>query len=279
MVSFRFLKTAFNSGDYYKSINEALRSDNGSYRMLHYPYYISEKDNFSQAQNNLIDYCICKLSDIEGKDILDIGCGNGIAALYIADKYPVKGLICVDINTDNIKIADEEKRRRKIENVTFIEGDAQNLIQLGSNSIDIIINIESAFHYPEKELFLEEIYRILKPRGQFIITDILTTSEGSLLLKRWKRKMKYNHWSFSRYNDAFSESKLTLKSKDDITDKVILGFEAFRNYIKELRNKGKMNDIFSKLFLIFNLRLNVCLLKKRRKYYVFYGEKQESVLR
>ncbi|MCF8243478.1 MAG: class I SAM-dependent methyltransferase [Melioribacteraceae bacterium] len=274
MSLLRLTKTAFASGDYYKSMNEALKSINGDYHMLHYPFYEDNKHSFSQAQNNLIEYCIKKFSVLTDKDLLDIGCGNGVVALYVSDNYLVNSVIGVDINANNVKIANEEKKRRNKHNVNFLEGDAQNLSQIKSNSIDIIINIESAFHYPQKELFTDEIYRILKPGGQFVIADILTTKKENRILKSWKKNMNYHHWSYEKYRNAFNRSNLKLLSNDDITDKVILGFKMYKNYFKEFSKNGNFRATFIKLFLILNIKLNVRLLKTKRRYTIFLGEKE-----
>jgi len=273
MAKLSLTKTAFTTGNYYKSMNEALKSINGDYHMLHYPFYKDNDDSFSQAQKNLIEYCIEKFSLLTDKDLLDIGCGNGVVALYVSDNYSVNSVTGVDLNANNVKIANEEKKKGKKNNVNFLEGDAQNLSHIESNSIDIIINIESAFHYPHKDLFIDEIHRILKPGGQFVIADILTTKKESRLLKSWKRKMNFHHWPFDRYRDAFTRSQLNLCSYDDITDKVILGFKMYKNYFNEFSKNGHLRNPILKLFFIINVKLNIRLLKKKRRYYIFLGEK------
>lgn len=274
----RLTKTAFATGDYYKAMNEALKSINGDYHMLHYPFYKDNKDSLSQAQNNLIEYCIKKFSILSDKDLLDIGCGNGVVALYVADNYSVNSVTGVDLNPNNVEIANAEKKKRNKHNVNFIEGDAQDLSQIKSNSIDIIINIESAFHYPQKELFINEIDRILKPGGQFVIADILTTTKENMFLRSWKRKMNYYHWSYTEYRDAFNRSNLQLYSDDDITDKVILGFKKYKNYFSEFSKNGSFRYAVLKLFFMINVKLNIRLLKTKRRYYIFLGEKQVNRL-
>ncbi len=113
MSKFNLTKTASATGDYYRSMNEALKTINGDYHMLHYPFYMDSEDSFSQAQNNLIEYCIKKLSVLADKDLLDIGCGNGVAALYVADNHSVNSVTGIDLNSNNVKIANEEKKKKK----------------------------------------------------------------------------------------------------------------------------------------------------------------------
>ena len=81
----------------------------------------------------------------------------------------------IDLNKANIEIANNEKENAKADNVRFFVDDAQNLTQIPSDSIDVLLNIESAFHYPDKPAFLKEVHRVLKPGGQFLIADILST--------------------------------------------------------------------------------------------------------
>ncbi len=271
MATISLLKTAFTTGDYYKAMNKALKSINGDYQMLHYPYYINEIDNFIQAQKNLIEYCVNQISTIEYRTVLDLGCGNGVVAMYLAENYNVKKIIGVDLNKHNVDIANEEKRKRNVSNIDFIEDDAQNLSKIQTDSVDVVINIESAFHYPNKPAFLKEIHRVLKPGGQFMIADIITTRKGSPLLKKWKHKMNFHHWSLDEYKDAFNKSALKLQGKIDISDNVIKGFEVCRNFLNNFKLSNFLGRKILQFFFYVNIKLNIYLLRKKRRYYIFYG--------
>jgi cyclopropane fatty-acyl-phospholipid synthase-like methyltransferase len=75
--------TGFTSDRYYESMNQALKRLDNEYTMLHYPLFVKETDTFFQAQKNLTDYCISLLNPLENKEILEIGCGNGVQAHFI----------------------------------------------------------------------------------------------------------------------------------------------------------------------------------------------------
>jgi cyclopropane fatty-acyl-phospholipid synthase-like methyltransferase len=152
---FQLVGTGFTNGQYYESMNLALKRLNNEYTMLHYPLYVNDNDTFIQAQQNLTDYCISLLKTLKNKEVLEIGCGNGVQALYINANYEPMSITGIDLNASNIAIANEEKERTKTENVRFLVDDAQNLTKIASNSVDVILNIRAHFIIPIKQHFLK----------------------------------------------------------------------------------------------------------------------------
>lgn len=273
MQAAQLFKTPFSNDHYYQSMNQALRAIDGNFRMLHYPFHESDGENFEQAQANLIHYCVNQLTPVSGKKILDVGCGNGTVALYLASQYPFEKVIGVDLNSNNIQIAADEKEKRNADHVEFLEGDAQDLQQIPSNSVDVVFNLESAFHYPDKNDFLHEVHRVLKPNGEFLIADIVSTKNGSTLLKPWKRKMNFHHWGNSDYSKAFRQNKLDLVQQADISPNIIQAFQRYQDYIGQFPLKGGMKHWILKLFFVINAKLVIHTLRKKRRYMVFYGQK------
>ena len=273
---FRLMGSGASSGGYYEVMNHALKRLSGDYTMLHYPYFKKKGESFYTSQVNLTEFCLSKLTGIQNKKVLEIGCGNGIQAAYIAENYKPEKLIAVDLNVKNIEIARAEIPKNEDLSLTFLIDDAQNLKNIKENSMDSVINIESAFHYPDKNRFLKEITRVLKPGGEFLIADILTTDKTPPRIKKlWKRKMVLHHWHMDNYLDGFANSGLILKTKTDITEKVIKGFRNYPYWLKNLKKGGFLNDLLFRLFYRINIRLNIYLLKKHRQYYVFAGIKPD----
>jgi ubiquinone/menaquinone biosynthesis C-methylase UbiE len=167
--------TGFTNGQYYESMNMALKRINNKHMMLHYPLYVKETDSFIQGQQNLTDYCISLLEPLKDKEVIEVGCGNGVQTIYINENHKPSSITGVDLNKNNIDIANSEMKLANSENVRFVVDDAQNLKNVLSESADVLLNIESAFHYPDKSAFLKEIHRVLKPGGEFLVADILST--------------------------------------------------------------------------------------------------------
>ncbi len=269
------IRSGLSTDHYYNVMNHALkRVNNDDYTMLHYPLYINESDTFLQAQENLTDHCISGINSLENKTILEIGCGNGVQTKYILNKYKPKSMTGIDLNKENIRIANQEKDRRGMKNVHFFVDDAQQLSKFKENSIDVIINIESAFHYPDKPLFLKQLFRVLKPGGHFLIADILTTyKKKKWLKKKWKKKMVYHHWDQKKYEKELANAKLKTTRFEDITPGVIHGFGNYRIWLKDMKKGGFFENRFYKLFYIINIRLNIFLLRTKRQYCIFSGIK------
>ncbi len=269
---FSHIGSGASSDKYYKSMNQALAILNEDFTMLHYPYHIKDGESFFEAQKNLTDYCMSLLPSVKGKTILEVGCGNGIQAQYINKKYKPRSLIAVDINRANIDIAREEAYKKGLENIVFHIDDAQNLSNIADNSIDYVINIESAFHYPDKPSFFREIARVLKPGGLYLIADILTDPRRRIAPGRyWKRRMHLNHWSRNKYEQEIPRADLMILSYNDITTSIIKSFLNYRRWLASMRKKHIIDDIMLKLYYTIHVRLNIYLLRTRRQYVVITG--------
>lgn len=266
------IRSGLTTDGYYKSMNQALMRLNNEYTMLHYPYHVSEGESFFAAQKNLTDYCINALPSLEGKKVLEIGCGNGIQAAYIKDKFRPAYMKAIDLNAANVEIARSEAARLGVKGVDYEVGDAQDLKGIADQEFDVVINIESAFHYPDKPAFLREVKRVLKPGGHFLIADILATPvRGNATKKRWKKGMHLNHWQRPVYVEELDRAALQVEKLDDITKEVIRGFQNYRFWLKNMHRGGFLQDQFLKLFYTINVELNIRLLKKRRDYVVITG--------
>lgn len=271
---FRLVRSIVSTGDYYIAMNESLRKIDGNYTMLHYPLVGKDNSTFTQAQKNLTDYCLLKLPELKDKVVLEIGCGNGVQSLYIYHRHTPKSITGVDLSNGNILIANELTDNMPAENIKFVVDDAQKLASIEDNSVDIVINIESAFHYPDKPAFISEVHRVLKPGGHFLIADILAKSEKKKNpLWLWKRRMELNHWPLLKYLENIKQTGLQLLISEDITHSVIEGFRKYRQWISELKEIHLIERILLKIFFRTNVILNVQLLKYRRSYYIFHGIK------
>ena len=268
--------SGFTTSQYYRSMNMALKRLNNEYTMLHYPFYGNESDSFIQGQRNLTDYCMSLLAPVENKVILEIGCGNGVQAMYIKSKYKPSSITGVDLNPANIEIANSEKERISADkdNIIFHVDDAQNLSKITSGSIDVLLNIESAFHYPDKSAFLKEVCRVLKPGGEYLIADILSTRpERNGIKKIWSKSMVHHFWNRKKYEDSLLKSDLQIKLSKDITAQIKKGWNMYPKWMPKLQRKMFFQNLAYRIFYYINVKLNIYFLNNSQEYVVYVGQK------
>jgi len=264
------LSAAYSVRDYYVSINDVYLRIFGKHLMLHYPFYKTDFESLEKRQENLTDYCLSHVDGMAGKSILEVGCGNGTQSLYIAGTRSPQKITGIDLNPDNISIALKNKAGHL--NVDFNVDDAQKLATISDNSIDLLICIESAFHYPHKELFLSQVSRVLKPTGKFVIADIVNISpDRKYLSKGWKNKMAFNHWMESDYMASFSGLGLKIGYKENITSHIIDGYQGSSKWVRREKSRSWINYLGYRLYAVIHTGYNTKMLKKRENYILFVG--------
>jgi ubiquinone/menaquinone biosynthesis C-methylase UbiE len=112
--------------------------------------------------------------DLRGKNILEVSCGHGGGASYLARTFQPKNYTALDLNSAGIKFC---KRRHRVDGLNFVQGDAENL-PFETNSFDAVINVEASHCYPNFPRFLAEVARVLRPGGNFLYADFRFSERG-----------------------------------------------------------------------------------------------------
>jgi len=103
---------------------------------------------------------------VAGREVLEVGSGRGGGASYVARYFRPRTFTGVDICKAAIRFS--RARYADQDNLEFRVADACNL-PFANDSFDVVLNVESAQHYGDMGQFLEEVYRVLRPGGDFLM--------------------------------------------------------------------------------------------------------------
>ena len=107
-----------------------------------------------------------------GEICVDLGSGRGTDAIRLAETVGDKGFVYgIDISEGMIKKAQSIAKQLDVKNVDFIFSSLEKII-LEDNIADLIISNCTINHSSDKQAVWNEIYRILKKGGRFVVSDI-----------------------------------------------------------------------------------------------------------
>ncbi|AGB20794.1 methylase involved in ubiquinone/menaquinone biosynthesis [Mycobacterium sp. JS623] len=141
--------------------------------------------------------------DINGKQVLEVGCGHGGGASYLFRTLHPASYTGLDLNSAGIDFC---RNRHKLAGLEFRQGDAEDL-PFADQSFDAVINIESSHLYPRFPRFLAEVARVLRPGGHFLYADARPSHD------------------IAEWEEALANAPMRMVSERQINTEVMRGME------------------------------------------------------
>jgi SAM-dependent methyltransferase len=105
--------------------------------------------------------------ELRGKKVLEVSCGHGGGASYLARTLQPSTYTGLDRNAAGIRFC---RKRHRVDGLGFVRGDAGHL-PFSTGTFDAVLNIEASHCYPDFPRFLAEVARVLRRGGHLLYAD------------------------------------------------------------------------------------------------------------
>ena len=177
---------------------------------------LEEADEPNRLSIQLYDFVANGAGDPAGLEMLEVSCGHGGGASYIARYLKPKRYVGLDRTEEAVDFC---QRNYQVPNLEFVQGDAMDL-QFEEDTFDAMVNVEASHSYPDFPRFLSEAFRVLKPGGHLLWVDF-----------RLKKNLE-------KFESRIAASDFEVVHSEDISQRV---FRALR-----IDNERKMEVIRSR---------------------------------
>ncbi|SMQ81859.1 Methyltransferase domain-containing protein [Bacillus sp. OV166] len=135
------------------------------------------------------------------EELLDVATGGGHTANAFASC--VKKVTAVDLTPEMLAAAQNYIIDNGHQNVEFIIGDAE-VLPFSEGVFDIVTCRIAPHHFPNVNKFVDEVHRVLKPSGQFLLDDNVVPEEEEYDLfyntnEKWRDYSHFRAWKKSEW--------------------------------------------------------------------------------
>ena len=145
---------------------------------------IEDQDDFSMEELNMwfkkrmkeyqhfVNMIVNQLGLMDEAKILEIGPGPAWITILLAKKNSSFKITGLEISEDMIRVAKKNILEAGVEKqISFVLGDAKNMVNISDHTYDIIISHDSLHHWREPISVFNEILRIITAEGKICISD------------------------------------------------------------------------------------------------------------
>ena len=149
----------------------------------HYPQFQTFMTELADAKHRqvLVEIFLPSVADgaiirklQSGIRVCDLGCGQGLATILMAQAFPNSEFVGIDISENALQQAGSEAKKLDIDNLKFFDRDAATLedSQTFRNAFDYVTAFDAIHDQTRPLKVLKGVNTILKPGGLFSMVDI-----------------------------------------------------------------------------------------------------------
>ena len=175
--------------DYYHSTENAYKDswDLNNSLAFHYGYWDDKVKNFPQSLLRMNEVMMETAAIKPTDHVLDAGCGIGGSSIFLAQQLGCR-VTGISLSEKQINKAKELAAQKGVGDKTNFRVMNYGNTDFPGNSFDVVWGCESICYADNKELFIKEAFRLLKPGGRLIVADGFVNdfkNNESPIIRQW----------------------------------------------------------------------------------------------
>lgn len=141
-------------------------------RQLRFPTGLGGKEigeAMMEGNSDVVERSISKIDFSPGIKICDIGCGPGYSLMKLAKKVDSGEIVGVDLSKEMVEMASDNNRKDVDNGLVRVAKSSTPNLDFESNYFDYVMAINVVYFWDEVDPHINEVKRILKTGGKFII--------------------------------------------------------------------------------------------------------------
>tara|TARA_Y100000588_G_scaffold385843_2_gene479991 strand:+ start:26 stop:904 length:879 start_codon:yes stop_codon:yes gene_type:complete len=138
---------------------------------IHVGMYADSGESIPVASRRTVEHLAARLNDLNANaQVLDLGSGFGGAARFLAATYGCRVTALNLSEVENERHRQMNQEAKMDDRIDVIDGSFEN-IPCDDGSFDIVWSQDAILHSGQRDRVLEEVDRVLREDGEFILTD------------------------------------------------------------------------------------------------------------
>lgn len=183
--------------DYYRDTENAYKDswDLNNSLAIHYGYWDEQVKSFPESLIRMNEVMM-KAADIKSSDrVLDAGCGVGGSSIFLASMLGCR-VTGITLSERQVNQATENAKKKGISDLVDFKVMNYSAAEFPDASFDVVWGCESICYADDKEQFIKEAYRLLKPGGRLVVADGFVTefsNNENIIIKKWLEGWQVNY--------------------------------------------------------------------------------------